>query len=95
MRVRAQLRQGDIGWLLIAGTVVAIDLAVTDGETLSEAADRYLERRPILTHVVALVTVAHLLNMLPVSADPFSIGFEAARRLLRRPPPPQPNTHQY
>ena len=58
MKIAVRLRQGDLGWLLVAGGVVAIDLAVKDGETLSEAADRYLSSRPLLTHAVALVTVA-------------------------------------
>ena len=95
MRVRPQLHQGDIGWLLVAGTVIAIDLAVEDGQTLSEAADRYLEHRPGLTYTVALITVAHILNFLPAAVDPYHRGFLLARRLLGRTTPPQPHPGQY
>lgn len=90
MKISVRLRQGDWGWLLVAAVVIAVDLAVEDGETLSEAADRYLEHRPVLTHAVALVTVAHILNWLHPQADPFTWAFMLSRRWLR-PPPPQPH----
>lgn len=86
VKISVRLRQGDWGWLLIVGGVVAIDLAVKEGETLSEAADRYLECRPVLTHAVALVTVAHILNWLRPEVDPYSIGFAWVRRRLGRTP---------
>lgn len=70
-------------WALIAAVVIAHNLTAEDGDTLSEAVDHWLERRPWLTRMIITTLAAHLANELTV--DPIGIGFGAARRLTRRP----------
>jgi hypothetical protein len=41
-----------------------------DDELLSEACDRYLISRPLLTRGVVLYVAAHLLNVVPPRLDP-------------------------
>ena len=84
MKVAVRLRQGDLGWLGLAAGVVAYELAADDGELLSEAVDRYLTHRPVLTTTVIAVTAAHLANLIrPAELDPFTLAFAALRRARR------------
>lgn len=83
MEIKVQLRQGDWGWLALAAGVLAYELYADEGELLSEAVDRYLIRRPMLTTAVALITTAHLLNVIPQRYDPYTAGFIAIRRWRR------------
>ena len=42
----------------------------THDELLSEAVDRYLDRRPWVTRLVVIYLAAHLLNLVPARIDP-------------------------
>lgn len=53
---------GARGWTLVAGVVIAIDATARPGETLSEAADRAIERHPLLTIVGAGLVFLHIVN---------------------------------
>lgn len=84
VKVAVRLRQGDLGWLGLAAGVVAYELAADDGELLSEAVDRYLTHRPVLTTTIIAVTAAHLANAIPERYDPFTAAFFTIRRFRRR-----------
>lgn len=68
-------------WAAIAAAVVYHELACSEGELLSEAVDRALEKRPVLIHVFIAVTVAHLLNRLPTKVDPYHWGYLIHQRM--------------
>jgi uncharacterized membrane protein YozB (DUF420 family) len=61
-------------WAVIAAMVVYHEFACDEGELLSEAVDRGLQKSPVLIYSFVAVTVAHLLNWLPEKYDPYS-GF--------------------
>lgn len=58
-------------WTAIAAAVVYHELSCKEGELLSEAVDRGLEKNPLPIYALVLVTAAHLLNWLPPKVDPF------------------------
>lgn len=58
-------------WAAIAAAVVYHELSCRDGELLSEAVDRGLEKNPVPIYALVLITAAHLLNWLPPQADPY------------------------
>ncbi|QPO17421.1 DUF7427 family protein [Mycobacteroides abscessus] len=60
-------------WAAIAAAVVYHELSCRDGELLSEAVDRGLEKNPVPIYVLVLVTAAHLLNWLPSQTDPYHL----------------------
>lgn len=65
-------RPSTVAWATLAGGVALYDCVCPKGETLSEAADRGLER-PIGKFLVsgAIATVAlHLANVIPQKYDP-------------------------
>ena len=70
----ARALSGKSMWAVLAGIVLYHELAAKDGELLSHAVDRGLEKHPVLIYGFTAITVAHLLNWLPVKADPYS-GF--------------------
>lgn len=61
-------------WLLIAGAVVYHEFACPDEELLSKSVDRGLAKHPVLVYGFTAVTVAHLMNWLPMKYDPY-VGF--------------------
>lgn len=82
-------RTSDRIWSVIAfGTVVGVPLyniwLADEGDTLSEAFDRYMQRWPWLGPAV-LTLARHVANDIsPAWADPISLGFVAARSIVRR-----------
>lgn len=58
-------------WALIFGLVVLHEFTCSEGELLSEEVDRMLVKHPVATYAFTLVTVAHLLNRIPTSVDPY------------------------
>lgn len=64
-------RDADCAWLALAAGVIVYDLCASDGEKLSEGADRYMLTHPWITRMVVAITAAHLLNLLPQMFDPF------------------------
>jgi len=59
-------------WAVLAALVLYHEIACDEGELLSEAVDRGLDRHPWIIRVFAIVTVAHLLNWLPRNIDPYA-----------------------
>ena len=64
------MRHGDSAWLCLAAGVVAYEAFAAPGELLSEAADRYRERHPLITNLVIVYVAAHLLRRWPTRLDP-------------------------
>lgn len=74
------MRPADQAWLTLAGAVVVYDLTAADGETLSEACDRYLQAHRWLTRGIAFVVTLHCCNLFPVALDPLHHLFALLRR---------------
>lgn len=64
------VRSGDWAWCVVGVGVLTYDVVCPKQELLSEACDRYLTARPVLTHAVVLYVAAHLLNLMPQRLDP-------------------------
>ena len=64
---------GDYAWLCIAAGVIGYELFSPPGELLSEAADRYRERHPIVTDLLIVYVAAHLLRRWPTRFDPLHL----------------------
>lgn len=54
--------------MIVTGVVMTVE--VTHDELLSEAVDRYLDRRPWVTRLAVGYLAAHLLNLVPARVDP-------------------------
>jgi len=80
------MRPSDRAWLALGLGVIAYDLTARDGETLSEAVDRYLTVWPTLTRVAIFAVALHVANGLQPWADPLGGAFVVIRRLRRGPP---------
>lgn len=67
------IRPSTLAWCAIAVGVAGYDLSCLPGETLSEAADRALERPvgKVLALGAIALTASHLANLLPEQIDPF------------------------
>jgi hypothetical protein len=61
---------GDYAWLCIAAGVAVYEACSPPGELLSEAADRYRERHPLITDALIVYVAAHLLRRWPSKFDP-------------------------
>lgn len=68
-------------WIGLAAGVVAYDILCPEGEMLSEGVDRGLEANRTATIAAVGVTALHLLNVLPPSVDPFSLGLSGLKRM--------------
>lgn len=77
------LRPADRAWLALAGGVAVYELAASEGELLSEAADRYMLHHPWLVRVIAFSLAAHVCNLIAPKFDPLHWLF-VAKRLIRR-----------
>lgn len=62
-------------WLVILGLATYHELTCKEGQLLSEAVDRGLEKHPALVYGFIAITVAHLLNWLPPHIDPYRGSF--------------------
>jgi hypothetical protein len=78
------MRIGDWAVVTMMGGILTYDLVTPPGETVSEAVDRYLERRPILTTIFIGITAGHLLNRIPVYLDLYALFFAGVGRFVRR-----------
>lgn len=74
----------DRAWIVLGASILAWDVTCSDGQTLSEAADRYLLRHPWLVRCVAFAVAAHLSNTVPDRWDVVHWLFVSTRR-WRRP----------
>jgi hypothetical protein len=58
-------------WAVIAGLVIYHEAVCEPNELLSAEVDRLLDTSPVAVYVFTALTVAHLLNWLPPSIDPY------------------------
>ena len=73
------MRASDRAWIAIGVGVLSWDLACEDGDTLSEACDRYMIHHPWLVRGVAFALAAHVCNLVPDRFDPVHWCFTATR----------------
>lgn len=73
----------DRAWIALGVGVIGYDVFCQEGQTLSEAADRYMLRHPWLVRGAAFALAAHVCNLVPARFDPIHLGFFAIRRLSR------------
>lgn len=76
------MRAADWGWLGVGAGVLAYEAhaARLDWELLSEAADRYRLRHPILTDLTICYLALHLLRAIPPRWDPLHLLAERVSR---------------
>lgn len=60
---------GDKAWIVLGAAVVAYEILSPDGELLSEAFDRYVERFPIMSRVLPMLLTLHVTNSIHRRAD--------------------------
>ena len=71
-------------WCALATLVAGYEFAAPEGQLLSQAVDRWLQRHPVATYAAVAVTAAHLVNLIPERVDPYRHVGRAAHRLLVR-----------
>lgn len=67
------MKPADKAWLGLAVAVFCYEIGAAtrpDWELLSEAADRYRRRHPVLIHVAVIYLAGHLLRRWPARYDP-------------------------
>lgn len=69
------MRPSTIAWIGLVSGILAWELFCPENEMLSHGFDNFLEQHPMVTWTVTLVTVGHLLNVLPRPVDPFGLVF--------------------
>ena len=67
-------------WALLAAAAFSYEIYCKDGELLSEAVDRWLLSRPILTRTIIAAFALRLANALPMRYDVVSLGFNTVRK---------------
>lgn len=72
--------RGEHAWIALALFVIGYDAVATDGELLSEAVDRFIEKRPGITRLIVAIVAAHLLNLIPDRFDPMHRAAQTTRR---------------
>lgn len=75
---------GERAWCALVTLVAGYEFAAPEGQLLSHAVDRWLQRHPVATYAAVAVTAAHLVNLIPEACDPYRHLGRAAQRLLAR-----------
>lgn len=73
------MKPSDRAWCVLAAGVIIYDFLSSDGQTLSEGVDRYLQARPHGTRLAIAILAVHLLNMVPDRYDPLHWLFVTAK----------------
>lgn len=71
---------GKQAWAIMAAGIIAYEFSCDEDELLSVVVDGWLLSHPILTRAVIAAVSLHLLNAVPVYADPLAVGFFVTRR---------------
>lgn len=81
-----RLRPSDRVWIAFGVTALVYNVFIAEeGDTLSEAWDRYLARWPWMESIIHTLA-KHLANEWAPQLDPVGIAFVAARAVFRRKP---------
>lgn len=75
------MRHSDMAWIALGVGVLAYDALCEEGDTMSEAVDRYMLRHPWLVRVIASAVTAHVCNMVPPRWDVVHRLFQLSRRI--------------
>lgn len=78
-----KLRPSDQAWIALGVGVLTYDVCCEEGDTMSEAVDRWLLRHPWFVRGVAVAVCSHLCNFVPGRFDVIHLGFLAMRKLRR------------
>jgi hypothetical protein len=85
-RVRLpRLGAGELAWATLGLGVITYNTLTAEGQMLSQQADRWIDRHPILTRAIVGIVAAHVANAAPPQVDPIHWLFEGVRRLTRGP----------
>ena len=74
-------QRGSLAWAALAAGVVGYNLSAADGQMLSEQADRWIEKHPVLVRSLVALVAAHVANAAPSRVYPIHLIFTAARRV--------------
>jgi hypothetical protein len=79
------MRYSTKAWLGLGAYVVAIEVCAPEGELLSQAVDRWLEKHPARTVSALTITgiALHLLNLFPEKCDPLALTLKTVRLTTR------------
>lgn len=75
-----ELVRAEQAWLALGVIIVGYEILAADGQLLSEAVDRALEKHPVLVRAAVLLLAGHLINALPNKVDPIHLLAVALRR---------------
>jgi hypothetical protein len=78
------MQPADRAWLTLAVGVIAWDVTCCEGDTLSEACDRYMLHHPWIVRGLAFALAAHVCNLVPPRFDVIHGSFVAIRTTRRR-----------
>jgi hypothetical protein len=84
MRTMQQHLTGERAWYALVTLIAGYEFAAPEGQLLSHAVDRWLQRHPVCTYVAVVVTAAHLVNLIPDVVDPYRHVGRTAQRLRER-----------
>lgn len=70
---------GDKAWQVLLGSAAVYEALAPQNELLSESADRWIEKHPVIVPAVIGYTALHIMNRLPSKID----IFHQATRVLR------------
>lgn len=74
------MKPSDWAWVTLGVGVLGYDVLCDDGDTMSEAADRYMLRHPWLVRSVAFALAAHVCNLVHPRYDVVHVLFVTLRR---------------
>lgn len=74
------MKPSDWAWVALGVGVLGYDILCPEGDTMSEAADRYMLRHPWLVRVVAFALAAHVANAVHPRYDVVHVVFVNLRR---------------
>lgn len=78
------MRHSDVAWIALAAGVFSYDALCDEGDTMSEACDRYMLRHPWLVRCVAFGIAGHVCNLVQPRFDIVHWFFVLSRK-WRRP----------
>lgn len=73
---------GEVAWAALGLGVITYNALTTEGQMLSQQADRWIERHPVLARAAVSLVAAHVANAVPSKFDPVHWGFEVIRHLV-------------
>lgn len=79
-REYVQNNTAEVAWGVIAAGVAAYEWLAPENQLLSHAADRSMEKHPLVTSAIVGAFALHLVNVFPDKYDPINV---VGRRLMQ------------